>query len=332
MADVGLWAMIPATITAGASLVVALISLRKTRQASHELAALTHTLEEQRAESQARRDYVYEARKRVYAECEPLLFQGLELADNARRRVRSLARSCRTGDLLPDGSGWLAREDYYLHSTIYTLLAPLTTYKILQRKLTRVDLGLEPNLRWQYELVRAAFDTFTDDHKLASIEPRLDYDPESDRGKLGNVMNSTGAPDVYRKQGYYWGTLDQIVEAMIVAEGGVQRCKSFGEFLIDLQRSDSATGALQAQIRSLLLHFHPVRAPILWRLAIAQFFLYGYLITNVESAEHLIRFRPSVEDFDSLNWGGADESVPRSQVEAGYKYATQKVEEIRARL
>src|SRR3712207_627574 len=111
-------AVLPAIIAATASLIVAIISVLVTARTSRRVARLTDELEkqrlylaseleEQRAVRDARRDYEYEARKRLYEECEPLLFEAAELAELGRYRVVSLARSCREGVLLPDGSGWL---------------------------------------------------------------------------------------------------------------------------------------------------------------------------------------------------------------------------------
>lgn len=333
MTGAELWAVVPAIIAAVASGTVALVSLRHTQRTSRQLAELAHTLDEKKAESNARRDYIYEARKRLYAECEPLLFQGLELADNAQRRVQSLARSCRESKLLIDGSGWLAQEDYYLHSSIYALLAPLTTFKILQRKLTRIDLSLEPDIRSQYEIFRAAFDTFTDDYQLAAMEPRLKYDPKSDDA---NGVNTEGLvlnfPAIYQKQGFYRGTLDQIVEAMVFAEGGSQRCKSFGEFLADLGKPQSAAGQLERQIRTLLLHFHPARTPVLWRLLITQFYLYQNLMAEAGSTKSLFSSQPSEMEVACLNWDASDDFAAWVQVEAGHRYAAEKLRDIRARL
>jgi hypothetical protein len=47
----------------------------------------------------ARRDYEYEARKRLYEQVEPILFQLYEALEEAHYRVRSLARSSRNGNL-----------------------------------------------------------------------------------------------------------------------------------------------------------------------------------------------------------------------------------------
>jgi hypothetical protein len=333
MTQVEVWGILPAIVAAAASIVVALVSLRQTRHTSRDLAELTHSLDEERAESNARRDYIYEARKRLYTECEPLIFQGLELADNAQRRVQSLARSCREEKVLADGSGWLAREDYYLHSSVYSLLAPLTTYKILQRKLTRIDMSVEPDIRTQYEVFRAAFDVFTDDYQLAAIAPQLEYDPERADTECINTEDLAEKHfSVYKKQGYYRGTLDQIIEAMILVEDGNQRCKSFGEFLADLQKTESATGRVERQIRTLLLHFHPLRTPVLWRLLIAQFYLYRYLIAYSGANKRASLPEPSEREFAWLDWGDGNYSASRLQVEAGHWYAAEKLKEIWAKL
>ena len=55
------------------------------------------------------------------------------------------------------GSGWLAGPGYYFRSTVCFLLAPMTSFKILQRRLTVIDLSLEPRLRTQYELLKLIF-------------------------------------------------------------------------------------------------------------------------------------------------------------------------------
>src|SRR4051812_6468842 len=102
----------PATIApeVGAALVTAVVSLGvaiwaqlEGRKTSERLQKLDNELQLEREESRARRDYDYEALKRLYAECEPLLFQAFELARDARSRIASLARSAREADLRPDG-------------------------------------------------------------------------------------------------------------------------------------------------------------------------------------------------------------------------------------
>src|SRR6266571_930724 len=115
-----------------------------------ELEAYKDTLVEQQEERNARRDYQYEARKRLYQQYEPLLFQLVECCENAKERIYSLARTARLGDLEP--KGWLSSKDYYLSSTIYFLLSPLVVFKLMQRSLTLVDLTVDPYLNDQYLL------------------------------------------------------------------------------------------------------------------------------------------------------------------------------------
>ena len=171
-------------VPAAVSLVVALVAMatsyansRKLAQSNKELAALTSALREKEATTRARQDYEYEALKRLYTECEPLLFQFFELAEDAESRVRALARDSRAGNLRPDGTGWLATEGYYFNSTVYRFFAPLAAIRILQRRLTAVDLALDSRLRVQYRLLRLLYRSATDDRDLAQRSPQLPYEP-----------------------------------------------------------------------------------------------------------------------------------------------------------
>jgi hypothetical protein len=131
-------------------------------------------------ENQARKDYEYEARKRLYQQCEPLLFQLVELSENALHRIYSLARTSRRGEL-GGNRGWLSdTHAYYLASTIYNLLAPLVIYRLIQRRLTLVDLTVDPHINSQYLLAKRLYISFTDDFEFARIEPSIDYDPNTD--------------------------------------------------------------------------------------------------------------------------------------------------------
>jgi hypothetical protein len=52
-------------------------------------------------EEKALRDYQYEARKRLYEEFEPLLFQFNELSESAFRRILAFVREAKEGNLVP---------------------------------------------------------------------------------------------------------------------------------------------------------------------------------------------------------------------------------------
>lgn len=150
---------------------------------------MTNKFQEQRAERDARRDYEYDAKKRLYAECEPVLFEAMELAETFRRRVLSLARTA-------------AREG----------------------------------------------------------------------------LSSDAAPQRYRRQGLYLGVLDQIADALTVRSGDSYHCKSLGEFWADFDNAETPLGKRRADITALLAGFHPVRAPVLWRVLVSQYLLFGALL------------------------------------------------------
>jgi hypothetical protein len=160
--------VIVALIGAGASLLAALLSgfftFRNTTKVKK--------LEEERAEKDAQRAYQYEARKRLYAVCEPVLFQAIEQAEYAASRIRSLARSAREDMVKPDGSGWLSTpQGYYFRSIVYGLLAPITSFTTLQRQLTTIDLQLDPVVRQRYELIKLIFLSLSEDWDLAKPIP-----------------------------------------------------------------------------------------------------------------------------------------------------------------
>lgn len=344
-----------AVLAAVASLAVAVISVRASTRTSKRVAALTKELEvqklrlaseleEQRAIRDARRDYEYEARKRLYEECEPLLFEAAELAERARARALSIARTCRRGDLLPDGSGWLAGLGYYFQSTLYFLLAPMTSFKILQHRLTVIDLSLEPRLQAQYELLKLIFRSFTEDHDLARCEPALDYDPDrADPGRPDREKLLRRAPRVYRRQGLYLGTLEVATEAMIKERsrdggGDVSRCRTYGEFLAELRDTGSGIAAVMPDLTALFQGFHPQQQPALWRVLVSQVLLYDSFLHAYRSVQgndrrlpQLVR-RPSDEEVGLLDWrrpsDRVDGEAAREPVVVAHAYLERRIAEL----
>ena len=249
---------------------------RQKNRFDEDLAHLNHQLEEQRAERNARRDYEYEAKKRLYAECEPILFEAMELAENFQRRVISLARSARRGDLSPDGTGWLSARDYYFKSTVFYILAPVTSFKILQQRLTAIDLSLEPMLEYQYRLLKHIFNSYSWDHGLSREDPTLDYDPDAvRRGNPDRDRMLANSPQRYRRQGLFLGIIDQIADALIATSEGAYHCKSLGTFSLEFDSPRSQLGELTGELNELFEGFHPDLKPVLWRVLVTQYQLFG---------------------------------------------------------
>src|SRR5262249_2549810 len=110
-------------ITGTASLIIALITFFSARANQRDVEKLKAELTEKKSEKDARRDYVYEARKRLYKEYEPLFFQFTESAEIALGHIQSLAERGREGNLA-DGR-YLSKNSYFLKTTVYKLLVPV---------------------------------------------------------------------------------------------------------------------------------------------------------------------------------------------------------------
>ena len=138
-----------ALVTALASLIVSVVTavgsyVSKVRSETR-IAQLQDTLTEARGERAARLDYVYEARKRLYSEFQPLLFQMVDGCDGARNRIRdSMVAGAREEHLLWPGrlgKGWIDDPNHMI-STTWDLLAPLAFFRLGQQKLTGLDLSV----------------------------------------------------------------------------------------------------------------------------------------------------------------------------------------------
>lgn len=335
--------IITASLALLGTLVVAILSWNNARRTEERVAALEKEKAE-RADEMARKktvhdarvDYEYEARKRLYAQCEPLLFQFFELAEEAASRVKSLARTARDDDLHPDGSGWLDREGYYFQSTAYALLAPLAAIRILQSRLTLVDLGMDAGFELQYQLMRILYRTFREDHAIAK-QAGLDYWPDkADPEELNAEKLKARAPAVYVRQGFYRGTLDRMVQSLIVHREVGDRVMFYGEFLDALNGSSAEAEHVRRSLGGVLLGFHPQSRPVLWRLLVSQVLLYEALartrtVVVRDSADLGSLFPPPSELLLSeLDWRapGADEATdPADAVDSAQRYVLRCVAE-----
>jgi hypothetical protein len=262
-----------AVIAAISSLAVAVISAlfarRAQRFASAAETAADANLEnlkaahtESQSERDARRDYEYDARRRLYEGTEPLLFQLVERAEELQDRIAGLARTARNGELEPN-KGWLSSgDDYYLRTTIHRLVAPVSIFQLIQERLTMVDLGLDKLIRMQYGMSRLLAWAITDHFRLAeSPPPILHYDPYARHpNKVSRFF-----------QGLPSGLLETAGQSLIVqTESGTARVMRFGEFNSTYDNLDSPVRSACEPVSDLMLNFHPRSHPVLWRTLIAQ--------------------------------------------------------------
>lgn len=326
--------VLPALITAGAAFAVSIVSWLSSRSNQQkvienqvelqryqkDLRRLQAELDEKRAERDARRDYEYEALKRLYQECSPLLFQLSEQASSAYGRIRGISESAAQGNLGPGPDSWLTsdRYRYYRASTEYRLLAPLATLKLLQQRLTRLDMSLDPEIQLIYTLARQAGRVISDDFELARVtSPELAYEPHTTEVEL---LRSS-SPAMYWQQGVPRGILDSAVETLLVKDGEEsRRVMSFLEFEAARKQVDNVAGKALERIGYLFVNFHPKERPILWRILLATASIYrsiGLLAEREHSrqgqpdTEHLLLM--SDEESNAFDWRADKSNEPQGQ-------------------
>ena len=259
------------------SLLVAWFNQRSNAKTQEKLARLNAALGKRKSEEDARRDYDYEARKRLYRECEPLLFRLAEGSENALHRIFSLARTARNGNLPQDSSTWLDGPGYYMASTIYHLMVPMVNFRLLQNRLTLVDLTVDQRISNQYLTAKLLYISFTEDFVLARFTPNLSYDPFV----ANELKMRQKQPEHYWRQGLTLGHLDVAIEAMIQrSQGNTDRCMTFGEFETAFEEDFQVNGGASpfAAFVDLFLYFHPHKRPILWRILVVQAHLHARLM------------------------------------------------------
>ena len=335
--------VIVAIIALVSSVITAIITAIFTKKNELRLKHLENDLAVKRAEQDARRDYEYEARKRLYQECEPILFQFAELSESAIRRIYALARNAKEGNLGPDRY-WLSTDHYFIRSTIYRLIAPMAAFKLLQHRLTNIDLKLDQSINIQYILAKILYYTFSSSPDLARSDPAIPYDPDQIGAESKGLEESTKKerrvkyPEKFWLQGLKVGTLDILAETLILSEKGndnnIIRIKSFGEFEQQFfKKSDSITSHDTNNtfevFFTIFSYFHPRTRPVLWRVLITQAYLYNAIknIRNAEEEFNISNFDEFVKLFEiekvksKCNWIQSHEVVADEEFNIPFKAA-----------
>lgn len=306
-----------AWIAASASIAVSLVSLagtfwtaQRSRELAREqarvgenLARLNSSLSAENDAAKAKRDYEYEARKRLYAELYPLAFHLHEAAFGAVNRIKNLALAARKGYLAEGADNWISGTDpYYFNSVIHSLVAPLAIYELMTRRLTFLDLRLDQHLYRQHFLASRAYRAFRSDFDLADPSrcPAIAFPDAPEEGyKPPEIRPQVPLTDLEQRrmwrQGLYSGQVSQAVDALMLTDGtdGAGRARyrvmTYAEFAKALGANDLRTpdagegggGEMKTALRpisDLFLDFHPARRPVTWRILMAQTACYRALI------------------------------------------------------
>ena len=294
-------AAVAAAIVAGlVSLAVAVIgqvftplaNLKLERQKAElegQLEAIKASIQEQVGQRSARLDYEYEARKRLYIEIEPLLFQLYESAEEFNYRIASLARTHRDGNLGQGASSWVNHDGYYLKATAYKWIHPTLIFRLFQSRLTFVDLKLDDIIRLRYLILRCLVFSFTDAYEFAGIEPTLRYEPDWERTKFTSKER-----EVLHPQGLVLGDLENLMDELTASEDKPRRIPFFSEFEKLLQVEKDHRSSIHT-VLAILRGFSPDTDPILIRMLCAQAMLCHLLQRTYCGADSTALLRKELE-------------------------------------
>ena len=336
-----------AWIAAAASILVSILSLataawtnvqagktqRDADATARSLEDLKAKLSDENDAAKAKRDYEYEARKRLYQQLYPLAFQLQEAALSARHRIMNLALAARGGWLAPGAKNWLTSANpYYFTSVVHGLIAPLAIYELMSRKLTLLDLTLDYDLRCQHFIARQAYEALRSDYNLSQAPyPPLAfgsgpgiYDPPEDQP---DALPPEPDQRWAWRQGLYSGQIGQAVAIMLKVDGPEMRVMTFAEFAgalggADLRTAAAAQGVagdMKKVLRPMadLVHgFHPARRPITWRILMAQAACYRTLAVAKEghpTPQALLHASKlaAAKDVTDFDWiGDGAQSIP----------------------
>lgn len=287
---------IAALFTGLFAIIVAIIALIQARdgQAAARLAAdqadkaavalegVKADLARRGADDQARRDYEYGARTRLYAVVEPLLFQVDESARVAAAEIdrlwnddhqQRLAMSADSRTALASG-GFIGSTSYDCTFAAYALLRPLGSYRLIQRQLTSVDLGVDPRIRAQWILLHSAYRVTGHDHQLAALGRALAYEPRVSDWRTARQAD----PAQHWWQGLTQGRLDNAIDAIIDEDRTPPGLITFDRFeeLFRTASEDPGSSLDKAlgTFANPLFDFTPATRPVFCRIVIVQATLY----------------------------------------------------------
>ena len=275
------------------SLISAVLGFLSTRANQRDVERLKAQLLDEKGESDAKRSYTYEAMKRLYAQYEPIRFHLIESVETALKTINDLAAIAKVKT--SDSEGAYPQGKYLRAACVYHLLAPAANFKIMQSRLTLIDLAASRASFLQYLLAKEACHILTCDRETAN-HFSLPYTPYVQGWRELRQEN----PGRYRRQGFAFGRFDNAVSAIIKqSEDGIQKIKCFGEFENEaniIERTDYSS-PLGAAL-DLFDEFSPSARPVLWRSLLIQVSLYKLLVyaarSSAESLDDIVSQLPSI--------------------------------------
>src|SRR5258708_2930869 len=130
----------------------------------------------------------------------------LHCTDNAVRQIVDVIGWAGAGR-----AGYSSAE-YRLNATVYYLLAPLVVARMIERRLTLVDLSLDARIYTEFVLAQAICRSLADEFQAAHLEPSLPYTPYVQ----GWREKRRECPQRFRRQGLPLGRLNTALDMLHV--------------------------------------------------------------------------------------------------------------------
>lgn len=300
---------------------------KATRRTQESIEVLRSQIQDAKADRDALRDYTYDARRRLYKECEPAIFRLIEEGEAAYYRVATLAQLSREGRFQYHNGSWMSQGDGgNAVSTIYRLLAPLASFALLRNKFTLFDLSIEPRVYAQYSLGKLLYSSFSDEIAIAASKcSSLRYDPggKPPPGEIGDFA-------VYGQQGISGELLDEVVNVLLREQpGGARQLLSYPDFIRDYNDEHGSFRAVIIKLDYITRNLDPVRSPVLWRALLVQVLIYWYLRQTAQMSSAKFRLSDLVpitsEEIKFFHWLDHDPQKTDQEFETARQYLKPKL-------
>lgn len=320
--------VIAAIVTAAAALLAAAAAIytsRVTMKAAKELEFVKSKLERESADEKTRRAYEYDAKRRIYAECEPLVLKLAQSCDYTADRILSLTDTRRWSELRAirdTKSFWMLSKSSEIISMAHALLEPLALYTLLSEKTTLVDLSFDARLDEIYRLAQAAYRVHQDDYVIAAIEPALAYDPVVPGWREKRLQN----PATYWWQGMTRVRLDPAVELCVHRDASrITTITEFETRYLELYEApDDSRSKSLGLFCNPLYNFRIEERPVYWRMLLCQLLIYRRIATRSRISSGLdtsSHFAFDLQDIDALQRSGAvKEEILGASINAALAY------------
>ena len=267
-------------------------------QTDADLTRLGATLSLERDEKAARRDYTYDALKRLYSEVNPLMFRLREHCEGSLWRIRRIVRE----DIE-------VATDRHLLTSTQRLVAPLVIAQELQRHLTSVDLQLDPTMKAQYIVARELLWILHEGTTIAEADPVIDY----------RTADGHKEP----RQHLTFAQLQRLVDVFTQSDAnGVRRPIKLSE--LGDRKGDQQVAEVLNRMKTLFTSSSASSTPVLWRLLLAQASLMHVLIDLVDRGSANVE-RVLPVDIEDFAWSPVRGQSFEAQIRAVDSYLRQKL-------